>query len=490
MLNHHNYGRKKYTALVIIPIIAFWTILFFLRYPIPSIDDPFFIGAAINLAKGGEFTNPYIESWNSVLTSGKFYFQPPFHSYILAGWLKIAGISTNSLLLFQFLCYSTFSLFCTLLLRFYRFPIFTVFLITLLFATWHCNPNPLYTTGFRQDALGMAFLALGLWLITKDSWWRYFLGFIFLESAVFTSPITLAYGFSFGVAILTINYIHSGKFSQNKTKYFFNKTLLLLGATALVFTIFLICINFDLKTFITDFSLHTSLRRTSTFKAIPTFIMLVSQGYGFILNVPTYVLFLCFVIGVFNRRYFINIERKILFTGLSLGVLSNILLYASAVWVTFFFCWLGIVLIISQINWRSKNMIYLPIITAFIFLSSQSLNIISLVGREYTSESSYQEIRQFFLANPNRKYAFDEVAARFIFDYKFPQNSTCWSALKPAPASYPSAKDKLADVTWIVATYNLGKYAPEIQPDYPKIEFIGHKFNTLPKKPFDVTIVP
>lgn len=164
----NTYSLKKFAITVAIPIVGFWTVLFLFGYPLPNYDDLFFIGAAINLAKGGEFTNPYLEAWNAVFSSGKYYYHPPFYSFTLAGWLKLTGISTNSILLFQYLCYNTSSLFFSLLLRFYSFPRVTALCTTVIFAAWHCSPNLYQSSGLRHDALGMAYLALGLWLLTRD----------------------------------------------------------------------------------------------------------------------------------------------------------------------------------------------------------------------------------------------------------------------------------------------------------------------------------
>ncbi len=486
-----SYSFKKFVITVTIPIVVFWTILFFLGYPLPSKDDIFFTGAAINLAKGGEFTNPYIESWNNVLSSGKFYFQPPFHSYTLAGWLKIAGISTNSLLFFQYLCYILFSLASALIFRAYNFPRVTAFGITILFAIWHCNPNPYHSTGFRQDALGMAFLALGLLLMTKDIWWTYFLSFCLLESAVLTAPINIAYGFSFGLAILAINFIDRRKFKINYLHYFLKIGITFISATALIFVIFLLCINFELNTFISDFLLHASWRRTSTMQAIPVFVNLISNYYGIILYVPSYILFFLMCILVFHKRLFIAINLKILFIGLTLGMLLNIFLYTSAIGFNFFFCWVGIIAIVFMINWPSKIKIAVYLVIITLFLSSQIINTLSLIGREYVSESQYQEIREYVLANPNRKYAIDEVAARFVFDYKLPKNSTSWTFMQAPGSPLMTAKDKQKNVTWIVAKSWLGQSFPELlTTDYPKVEFMGRKFNSLPKKPFEIIVIP
>ncbi|MFB2833817.1 glycosyltransferase family 39 protein [Floridanema evergladense] len=490
----NTYSLRKFVITVAIPIVTFWTVLFLFRYPLPHEDDLFFIGAAINLAKGGEFTNPLLEAWNSVFSSGKFYYHPPFHSFTLAAWLKLAGISTTSLLFFQYLCYNIFSLCLALLLRFYAFPRVTALCTTIIYAAWHCNPNPFQSSGFRHDALGMAYLALGLWLLTKDSWLRYFLGFCFLGIAVFTSPITSAYAISFGIAIIIINFINN-KNNKNfpKYKYVTLRLLAFVAAICLVVILFLICINFDFHGFKSVFALHASYRRTSTIEAIPVFIKFITRYYGYILLLPTYILYILLSLGIYWKKDRINNWKlKILLVGSNIGIILNVLFYAGAIWFSFYFCWVGIVSIISvMFKERSKIRIYAFLVATLIFLSSQSLNILSLIEREYVTESQYQKIREVVLDKPKRKYAIDEIAARFVFDYKLPKNSIAWNFIKPAPDAYPiSAKDKKPGTIWIVSKSKLGHYVPEMQPDYPRVEFMGRKFNSLPKKPFDVILIP
>ncbi len=485
----NTYSLRKFLITVAIPIITFWTVLFLFGYPLPYGDDLYFTGAAINLANGGEFTNPFLEGWNAVFKSGKFYYQPPFYSFTLAAWLKLAGISTTSLLFFQYLCYNIFCLYFALLLRFYTFPRITAFCATVLFAAWHCNPNPYYSTGFRQDALGMAYLALGLWLLTKDNWWRYFLGFSFVGSAVFTSPITLAYAIPFGVAIPAINFIYRQKEKVNIHKYFLTRGLVILVASVLVFTLFLLCINFDLQGFWSDFYFHASFKRASYIEAIPQFLKLIGRAYGIILNVPSYVIFVVLFIVTFRKHLLISKHQKILIVGLTIGIILNIFLYAAAIWFAFFFCWVGIVLMISLLGKQTKIRFYASVLAILLYLISQSLNIVSLIGREYVPESEYQKVREIVIDNPNRKFAIDEVAARFVFDYKLPKNTISWNFLK-APLDPMLAKDKKPDVTWIVSKSNLANMVPEMQIEYPRVEFMGRKFNSLPKNPFDVTVIP
>src|SRR6516165_719706 len=89
---------------VFIPIcvaFAFYFFLWLMDFPKPWGDDLFFCGSALNLTNGGHFTNPFI-NW---LPGQPFFFQPPVHSYVLAAWLKVFGVSAGSLTGFQVLMY-------------------------------------------------------------------------------------------------------------------------------------------------------------------------------------------------------------------------------------------------------------------------------------------------------------------------------------------------------------------------------------------------
>lgn len=82
---------------------SFWfAALFFgffwlLDFPKPFIDDLFFCGTALNLAGGGGPTNPLL-GW---FPGQPFFIRPPVHSYFLAGWLKVFGVSASALTGFQ-----------------------------------------------------------------------------------------------------------------------------------------------------------------------------------------------------------------------------------------------------------------------------------------------------------------------------------------------------------------------------------------------------
>ncbi|MGA3172648.1 MAG: hypothetical protein ABSE62_16730 [Chthoniobacteraceae bacterium] len=60
-------------------------------YPFPYVDDPYYIGAGLNLGAGGGLANPLLEN------TAHFYGYPPLYSFLMAGWLKLFGVSASSM---------------------------------------------------------------------------------------------------------------------------------------------------------------------------------------------------------------------------------------------------------------------------------------------------------------------------------------------------------------------------------------------------------
>lgn len=487
---HNQSLLKNFYLTVIPPIVIFWLILFSLNYPPPHIDDLFFTGAAINLAKGGDFINPWLAAWSDRVLD-RFYVQPPFYSYTLAGWLSLAGISTQSLLFFQCLCYTTFSIFTALILRFYRFPRIASFCIVIAFSFWMLN------MGLRQDALGMAYLAVGIWLAIQDNPLGYFLGFSLLGASVLTAPILIAYACPLGIAIL-ISHLQKNK--PISKKYLYKRVIAIGSAILFVFILFLLCIDFNLSLFLSDMSWHSSFRKQGLNKVIPSILWIVSIGYGEITNGSVYA-FLLFLIALlkFNATglqqasdtQFVKYSSKspkILYA-IAIAMAFNLLIYPSTIPGIFnFFCWVLICLTIAKVSLKPRNKATLILVGVFVFLINQSQSIIALIGKEPVPESTYRQVEQFIRENPNKPYAIDSVAARFSLNYQLPKNTIDWNFSQPASNLWPvSIEQKDPHRIWIVSP-SRGSVTEGL-PDYPKVKLLGREFNSIPSKPHDLTII-
>ncbi|MEC4867494.1 MAG: hypothetical protein SAJ11_15580, partial [Jaaginema sp. PMC 1078.18] len=322
----------KFWLAVIFPIVIFWLILYSLGYPLPYPDDLFFTGAAINLAKGGDFVNPLLSQW-SVQTAERFFVQPPFHSYVLAAWLSLVGISTQSLLFFQCLCYITFSIFVALILRQYRIPFGGIYAVIVCFAAW------MFSVGLRQDTLGMVFLAIGLWFLLRDRVFRYFWGFCFLGAFLLTTPLAIAYAPILGITVLWTNVkTYPGNFKN----YLLPRFGALLLAIAAIFLLFLCAIHFQLSQFFADLLWHASLRRSTWLQAISGALWTLQVGYGEIIYGSVFLLFTVLLILLFGQWQNNTKQLKTIVFSLSLCMIVNVFAYSNSVTGIFlFFLWVN-----------------------------------------------------------------------------------------------------------------------------------------------------
>lgn len=469
----------KFWLAVIFPIIIFWLILYSLGYPPPYPDDLFFTGAAINLAKGGDFVNPLLAQW-SEQTAERFFVQPPFHSYVLAAWLSLAGINTQSLLFFQCLCYITFSIFTALILRRYRIPSGGIYAVILCFAAW------MFNVGFRQDTLGMVFLAIGLWFLTRDRPLSYFWGFCFLGSYLLTTPLAIVYAPVLGLSILWAN---GQGYNGNLKKYLLPRFGVLLLAIATTFFLFLWAVNFQPGQFFADLSWHASLRRSSIFQAISGALWTLQVGYGEIIYGSVLCLFMVLLILLFWQWRSNTKLLKSMVLSLSLCLIFNILAYSNSVTGIFlFFLWLTIIIILAKIQIKPILKKVLIGITFFIFLINNSLIFVTLAGSHTTPTSQYQEARDLVNENPQQQYLIDEVTARFVFDYQLPENSIDWNFSNKAPEFWRvSFPNKSNDSIWIISAAKAW-HEPEL-PNYPKLKILGRRFESIPKYPHHIIII-
>ncbi len=139
----------------VLPLVC-GLVFFWPERTIPYVDDLFFIPWASEFAQTGRHLNPLLAVQFPGLES--YHLQPRLH-FILSGWfLKAAGISTATIVLFEFLCYVATSLvfvvFCL------RLNLRTAALFTpLIFA-------PMYVvSGFRLELTGSFIWMLGLLLV-------------------------------------------------------------------------------------------------------------------------------------------------------------------------------------------------------------------------------------------------------------------------------------------------------------------------------------
>ncbi len=190
--NRGSVASQKRDALGWVAIAVFWIILYALGEPLPFSDDLFLTGAAINMAAGHGFTNPFCPEYYT-LGSTQFYYYLPLHSYILAGWIKLFGLSRSSLAFFQ--CTAS-ALACFGLWRVMRDEKTGLFLPLGISV---CVAIYLGSMGLRPEALGLAFMAWGTLLLKSKSWLSWALCGEAIFLSLITSPTLIALGCVFKI---------------------------------------------------------------------------------------------------------------------------------------------------------------------------------------------------------------------------------------------------------------------------------------------------
>ncbi len=131
--------------------------LFLLDFPKPGLDDLFFLGTGLNLAQGGDYSNPLLE--RQQFPSHFYFVHPPTYSYALAGWLKLLRVSTGSVLGFQLLMYLAISAATLIILQRHKSRAFLAWLVPLGVTA------AFLSEGLRPEAFSVALTMCGFALI-------------------------------------------------------------------------------------------------------------------------------------------------------------------------------------------------------------------------------------------------------------------------------------------------------------------------------------
>ena len=94
---------KKRVPWAILASLFLFGALWAMDFPDPMADDLFYSGASLNLAKGGDLSNPLLARQH--FPGHLFLIYPPVHPYAQGWWMKVFGISAAAITGFQGLMY-------------------------------------------------------------------------------------------------------------------------------------------------------------------------------------------------------------------------------------------------------------------------------------------------------------------------------------------------------------------------------------------------
>ena len=219
-----------------------------LGFPTSNWDDLFYNGAALNMAGGGDFSNPLLARQD--FPSHYFFVYPPLHSYAVYGWVSLWGVSAASLLALQNLLYFIIAWMMIILLRRQEAPELFSWL-----APWGVAAV-FMKTGLRPEILAVA-LAMSGYVILIHSrktgfclWLAFWLMFLGATTAprmsLFAATLALVGGWQ---------WMNSTPAKGSRWLRFGAVAGLAAGATMLIF---LILIGFHISEFTQTFRLHAT----------------------------------------------------------------------------------------------------------------------------------------------------------------------------------------------------------------------------------------
>jgi len=398
--------------------------LFALGFPKPFCDDLYFIGAGLNLASGGDFSNPFLE--RAQFPPPHHYFgHPPMLSYAVAGWLKLFGISARSLMIFQMLIYLVICRAMLAISRRHHFPPLLEWLPPLAVA------GAFLTFGYRSEALAVALTLAGLALIDcgNPGRGRIFFGFWLLFLAASTASRTTF--FSVSLALLALVILWCRKVSAGTLVWTFTLAL------AAAFGVFLLMIQGHFVEFWNSYVFAAYGRINGTpWRALKHYLFHL-QGITFL---PVELLWLA-ALPFLPRLRDPELRRMALFT--VLPILLLILMRAlgnGGIWFIYWTLFVAVAAWSKELS--SGRARILQVIFSGVLLASNFRWLLLVTGLLSGAIKDGPAAPPTLLAEarslkstPGHTVLLDQETARYVFDYRIPPGFLDWNYGNKYPGS-------------------------------------------------------
>ncbi len=460
--------RSRRFPLSLVFAVVLFGLLFRMDFPKPTLDDLFFVGASLHLAEGGDFSNPMVERQG--YPSHYYFGHPPTFSYALAGWLKLVGISSASMLSFELLLYLLICGSLIGLLRQYRARAWLEWLVPLGVLA------ALLPEGLRPESLAVALSLGGFALVECGRQWRWklFLGVLLLIFGGSADSRLIFY--SAALFFVALWGIHQRGLPLER--------LFALAGAALVIVVWVLLefISFRVAEF------WQTYHFLSAGKLIPNKLA-AGVSFGRDLSVIQWPLLFAWLavlpwllLGRHPTRP-MRLGRALLLafvlTGL-VGALGHV-----GCWQIFLMLLLALAAISKTLSARRGALLAVTVVAAllvadsriFIYAAGQATNRIKAdLGPQI-------EAARALRSTPEHPVLIDSEAARYVFDYRLPPGFLDWNFSAKFPNSLPT-DDPLrpddryligpASVDWLNVKTHLNRDLPRWQPVGPRKSF--HEF--------------
>ena len=458
---------------MIILSIFLFSVLFYFDLPRSHVDDIWYIDAAINICENGELKAPRLSSFSNKFSSDYFYLSMPFYSYILGSWFIAFGLTTYSIMLFQYLIYFLNIIFLRrwLLKKGISSNITTI--SSLIFMVQSLS------FGFRPESLGFCFMFAGLLTLQNVKFLNLFMGFMLLGFSLFTSHNVLAIALSL-MLFEIFRHLQNSDFSLNILK----KILLSFFISSLLISLlFSFTIYFRFSQFYEQVNWMVQNRSMGIGSALPYIFQDLLKYWNPFQILPIYIIFATASAYLILR--FKNLSRQKFWFLISLvtSVGLHFFLRPGMYLITLFLVWIIILTFISiiKVPISLKRVIYIILVCMFLFQNSHLL-----VGLLFTDSIDNHSIELFKKKARNisrnaKNVVIDDIAARYVFNFNYPPNSR--AALMDI--TDPPSQNNI----WIVSPFRTAHHFPEFLIDFKKLKLFGREYNLLSQNPYEIIIL-
>ncbi len=458
---------RAYWLLPVGAAVLFFGLLFLLDFPKPGLDDLFCIGASLNLANGGDLSNPLVARQD--FPSHFYFIHPPTYSLALAGWLKVAGVSTSALLGFEWLMYLLICTATVALLRQYNVRLFMAWLVPLGAAA------AFLPEGLRPESFSVALTLGGFALIVcgGNSGFRIFSGFLLMILGASSAERLSFFSAALGVAAVI---------DLRKRNVPILRSLLFAGSAGLIVSAALMySIGFKLGEFWRTFHLTASGKVSGGgIASLVGFFRQIS-----VIQWPAALLFF----AILPLARFLSEKRITSVTFLLFGAFLVTAVIGAlghgAVWYMILPAFFMTVTGVRRVPKKLAS--YFPAVLAAVLLVANSRNFIYIIGMlsgKIKSEKGDQLAEaQALRATPQHPVLIDSETARYVFDCRMAPGFLDWSFSSRFPGSLPMDDGLRPDdiyvigpgsVDWLNLKTHLNLQVPAWKPLGPRKTF--HEF--------------
>lgn len=468
-------------------IVATWVAAFAAGFPLAHVDDFYFVGPAMNLAKGGVCANPWCPGIGLIDPdyTKEFFVYVPLHAHVLAAWIALVGVSTASFTLFQCLAGGLATWGLERLMR----PALSGAGWCLVLSL--CVVLYLATCGLRPDALGLALLCWGAGILRPSiSFFAWSMSCLSLFLTCITSP-------NLGILaplILTVALISS--FRMESRSVLIWRFALATGAGLVTTLLFLYLIDFQLAHFLDIFNKTRILGAQAGTTMHNYFVYSLQHGPKYMFRfavlgvIPYIALFTMLGLAYGCRKLFVSVPSglELLLIGLAgLVMLMPANSSGTGFVMPSFYCLVACLYFVALLKSR-QLLFYAGYALFFVLVVRANGNYVAgfISGRIVPIVNKPDVLKAELKRTTYRHVYLDSFALRAVFDYKVPPDGLDYNFGDMVSFQSPHSLVDYPSDSMVIASPPSVQHAPRTKLTH--VPVVGFLLPDVPGNPYDCIV--